>query len=111
LGDEIKCIARIGRPRYTPGMAENDQSTDLPGTARRERVVSLRLDQELFEAASKKTEPYGLAATLRGLLRAYVRGDVSLSRDDLLRELMPAPKRPRKPGRRPSTKTKPRSVG
>jgi hypothetical protein len=64
--------------------------------ARRETIVTIRLDPDLHSTAVKKLAPYSVGVVLRALLRAYVRGDVTLTADDIQREMVPAPRRPRK---------------
>jgi hypothetical protein len=75
-----------------------DKEPNAPGIpARRETIVTIRLDPDLHSAAVKKLAPYGVGVVLRALLRAYVRGDVGLTADDIQREMVPAPRRSRKP--------------
>ena len=81
-------------------MAKNqtvDTDTGPAAAQRREHVVTVRLDSDMHVAATKRVAAYGLAAVLRALLRAYLRGEVPLTADDIQREMVPAPRRARKP--------------
>jgi hypothetical protein len=69
----------------------------------RERQFNIRIDAELYAAAMRKAQQYGLGPVIRALLRAFVRGDVALKADDLLAEMTTAPRgrKPRKSPKRP----------
>jgi hypothetical protein len=72
-----------------------------PPTPKRAQQFNLRIDPELYAAAMGKAAPHGLGTIIRALLRAFVRGDVRLPADDLLRETAAAPRgRPGKPRRK-----------
>lgn len=69
----------------------------------RDKAFHIRMDSALFAAAMAKAGEVGLGPVVRALLRAYIRGDVEIKPDDLLKELTTAPKGPRK--RKPRKRT------
>lgn len=80
-------------------------TTDKPPTAAREKAFHVRMDDALFAQAMARAGEYGLGPVIRALLRAYIRGEVDVKSDDLLKELATAPKGPqprRKPRKRNS---------
>ena len=78
---------------------------DLGLTPRRDTTINIRINSELYDAASEKADTYGVAAVVRALLRAYVRGAVEPPQEDLTKELQWAP-RPRQSRRKPRKPTK-----
>jgi hypothetical protein len=67
-----------------------------PSTSRkrRDRRLEIRLDPELFDLISSEADKYGGASVItRALLRKFARGEVKLTKDDLVEELLSASKR------------------
>jgi hypothetical protein len=71
----------------------------------RDKTFNVRIDSALYEAAATKAAGIGVAAVVRALLRAFVRGAVELPAEDLDKELMWAPRMARKP-RQPKRRRK-----
>ena len=80
-------------------MPTEKNADDLSPLQRRVQIITLRLDEELYDALNKRAGKFGLSPILRTLIRAYVRGDVVLSAEDLVREMAVA-QRGRKPEKR-----------
>lgn len=69
---------------------DRKQPPNQPAQAKKETQIQFRVDAELYEAVTKAARPFGLSVIVRALLRAYIRGDVQLKQEDLLRELASA---------------------
>jgi hypothetical protein len=76
---------------------------DQPMPPQRDTQFSLRIDPGLLRQAGDKAQGYGgLAAVIRALLRAFVRGDVEPHAADMDHELTAISVRRRKPRKAPS---------
>jgi hypothetical protein len=81
--------------------ADKASQSDFQPAPPRGQQINVRIDADLYAAATEKAAKYGLGPVIRAFLRAFVRGDVTLKENDLLREMSPAPRRPRKPRKPP----------
>jgi len=70
-------------------------------TSPRDKRVETRIDAGLLQAAAEKARALGgVSVVIRALLRLFVEGKITLRREDVIEELLPAvraPKLPRPP--------------
>jgi hypothetical protein len=60
------------------------------GKTKREKQVNVRLDLELFKAASERARALGgLSVVIRTLLRRFADGKIVLRKEDVVDELLP----------------------
>jgi hypothetical protein len=66
----------------------------------KQAVFQIRLDAALVEKAQDKAQPLGgLSAVIRAMLRRWVESGGVITDDEILQELIAAPRRPRKPAK------------
>jgi hypothetical protein len=57
----------------------------------KEKRINLRIDAELFDAATDQAVPQGgISVVIRALLRKYVSGAVTITDSEALSEIVPA---------------------
>lgn len=67
-----------------------------PTPAPREKRFNLRIDSGLLAAATDVARQYGgVSVVIRALLRKFVAGKITLRREDVLDELLPADNPPK----------------